>query len=114
VDKTAARVQERYYWVEYTKDVHDFVQSCPVCQKRKSAQPSSRANLQNIPIGGPFEMLAMDFPELLRAPRGNRYVLVIADYFTCWVEAFAVPDQKSETVARALVDGVVAGHGYRP
>ena len=102
---------ERYYWAGYAKDIQEYVQSCPVCQKRKPAQPAPRAALQSIPIGNPFEMLAMDFLELPRTPRGNRYVLVVADYFTRWVEAFALPDQRSETVARALVDGVVARHG---
>ena len=53
----------------------------------------------------------MDFLELLRTQRGNRYLLVVTDYFTRWVEAFALPDQKSETVARALVDGVITRHG---
>ena len=36
-------------------------------------------------------------------PRGNRYVLVVTDYFTKWTESYAIPDQSAETVAEMLV-----------
>jgi transposase InsO family protein len=112
VDKTISRALERYYWPGYSADIGNFIQTCDVCQRRKATVPSPRAALQSIPVGRPFEMLAMDFLELPKTPRGNRYVLVVADYFTRWVEAFAVPDQRSETIARTLIDGVFTRHGF--
>ena len=33
------------------------------------------------------------------------------DYFTKWVEAFAVPNQEATTIARLLVDNIVCRHG---
>ena len=36
--------------------------------------------------------------------RGNRFVIVIGDYFTKWMEAYPVPNHKAETVATTLVD----------
>ena len=41
------------------------------------------------------------FPEL---QVGNTYILVAADYFTRWVEAYPVPNQEATTVARRLPD----------
>ena len=38
-------------------------------------------------------------------------MVIFLDYFTKWVEAFAVPDQKAETVVRLLVEQVVCRHG---
>jgi hypothetical protein len=31
---------------------------------------------------------------------GNKYVLVTVDYFSKWVEAYAIPNQETETIAR--------------
>ncbi len=38
---------------------------------------------------------------------GNRYVLIVADYFTKWPEAFALPDQETGNVVEVLVKDVV-------
>ena len=35
---------------------------------------------------------------------GNRYILIAMDYFTKWPEAYALPNQEAETVAKVLVD----------
>ena len=42
---------------------------------------------------------------------GNQYAMVLQDYLTKWPEVFAVADQKAETIARLLVEHVVARHG---
>ena len=42
---------------------------------------------------------------------GNRYILVISDYFSRWVEAFGMPDQEASTVPDCLVQGFVSRFG---
>ena len=42
---------------------------------------------------------------------GNKYILIIADYFTKWVEAFPLPNQEARTVADKLVNEVVCRFG---
>ncbi len=37
-------------------------------------------------------------------PSGNHYILVVEDYFTKWMESYAVLDQEATTVAQKLVD----------
>ncbi|GBM94686.1 Retrovirus-related Pol polyprotein from transposon 412 [Araneus ventricosus] len=42
---------------------------------------------------------------------GNRYVLVLMDYFTKWPEAIPIPDQEASTVAEELVRSWISGCG---
>ena len=51
-----------------------------------------------------MERVAIDVMGPLPAStRGNRYVVVMADYFTKWAEAIATPDQEARTVADVFV-----------
>ena len=40
-----------------------------------------RLPLVNIPVGGPFDCIGMDFVELDVSQDGNRYALVLQDFF---------------------------------
>ena len=67
--------------------------------------------MKNVPIGRPMEMVAMDFVgPLPLTERGNRHLLVIADYYTKWIEAIPTRDQKANTTAQALLEQV-SRHG---
>ena len=43
------------------------------------------------------------FPE---SDSGNSYIMVVADYFSRWMEAFPIPNQEASTVAEKLVDEI--------
>ena len=42
---------------------------------------------------------------------GNRYILVVADYFTRWTEAYPIPNQEATTVARQFIVKFVCRYG---
>ena len=44
-------------------------------------------------------------------PRGNRYVLLVTDCFTKWMESYAIPNQEAATVAEKLVSEFVCRFG---
>lgn len=59
-----------------------------------------------------MERIAIDILGLLpKTPRGNRYVLVIPDYFTKWTESYALPDQTATTIAEKVVSEFVSRFG---
>ena len=56
-------------------------------------------------MGSPMQMLAVDILGPLPATSsGNKYVLVAGDYFTKWMEVYAIPNLDAVTVAKKLLD----------
>ena len=48
---------------------------------------------------------------LSTTPRGNRYVLVVTNYFTNWEEVMAVPDQSGASCAEKIFNEVISQYG---
>lgn len=63
-------------------------------------------------LSGPFSLLVVGaIGPLVTTPRGNKYILVFADYFTRWVEAFAVEALDTLPFVKVMVDEVLCRHG---
>ena len=103
INKTIAKLRMRFYWSGYRDDVIRWCQWCDQCQKRKPNM-QKKAPLQQKPVGMPLERVAIDIVGPLPETESKmKVILVIQDYFTKWTECYALPDQKSMTVADALV-----------
>lgn len=70
-----------------------------------------RPYLTPIPVGGAFDRVGVDIIKFPRSNSGNQYAIVFVDYLTKWPEVFASADQTSPTIARLLVEEVIARHG---
>ena len=84
------------------QDVDRHCRECITCQKSKLPMPV-RSPLTNIPIGRPWQMIAIDILEVPVSTKNNRYLLVIQDYFTKWVDARPLPDQTAIRITAELV-----------
>eukprot|EP00731_Ephydatia_muelleri_P038690 Em0863g2a len=103
VEKTLQRLKRTAYWIGMAKDTELYCRSCMVCQRSKLPMPTP-VPMTNIPIGHPWQMLAVDVLQVPVSSRGNRYLLVIQDYFTKWAEAIPMPNQTAECIAGILID----------
>ena len=92
-------------------DVKDWLGQCVACIKQKS--PVGRHHpLGNIPTGHRWDRIAMDILDVCDpTPEGFRYILVIADYFSKWTEAFPMNNKCADTVADILVENIILRFG---
>ena len=105
------KLARRYWWRGMYVDVYKHCRGCLTCASYRGGGRRTKPPLMPIKVGGPFERVGVDILEMPLTMDGNRYVVVFLDYLTKWVEAFAMPDQTSETIARLLVDNVICRHG---
>ena len=112
VRRTLLRLRRCCYWVGMRQDTQEWCRICEACAAKKGPQSKPQAPLQIVSVGAPMERVAVDiagpFPV---SASGNRYIIVVMDYFSKWPEAFPVPNQEAETVARVLVDGIFCRFG---
>ena len=104
-NNTFNHVRSRFYWSTYRRDTKLFVQACERCQRSKP-RTIKKAPLTQYGAGSPLECIAMDLMGPFDPPtdQGNKYILVIGDYFTKWVEAIPLPNKEAETIAKPVVE----------
>jgi hypothetical protein len=112
VTKTLARVRSRFYWPGHRQSVEDWCRHCQTCQARKGPQRKPRGKMQQYIVGEPMERVALDIMgPLPQSIKGNKYILVVADYFTRWTEAYAMPDQEAITVTKFFLEEFICRFG---
>jgi len=67
--------------VSMAKDVERYCRECTKCQQSKLSMPQ-RAPLTSLPIGRPWQMIAVNILEVPLSVNNNRYLLVVQDYYT--------------------------------
>ena len=105
IEKTPARLTEIFYCPGHHQDVQNWCGKCTVCASRKNPTQAVRAPLTSIKVGNHMQLVAVDIlGPLLESEAANSYILVAADYFTRWVEAYPILNQEATTVAQKLTD----------
>jgi len=110
--KTYNRMLDRYWWPGMYTDTCDWIAMCSFCNRRKPSPYSKVGQLHPLSCKEPFGMLGMDLMgPLPETSKGNRYAMVVTDYFTRWVEAFPLKDKTAITVASILYREIFARYG---
>ena len=112
VEKTGTRLKEKFFWPGMNTDVNLWCAACETCQRRKPPPRKKRSAMQIMVPDIPWARVAVDMlGPLPRTARRSRYVLVVADYFTKWTEAFPMENGEAVTVAEILVREIVCRYG---
>ncbi|BHF74595.1 hypothetical protein SprV_0501768100 [Sparganum proliferum] len=106
IHKTEWAVRRRYYWPNLRRYVWDFIRYCTLCNQLKPPPHLNRAPLQPILTGYPNELVGVDIiGPIAPSVRGNRYILVMVDFFTKMAEVEPLPNMSADTVAQAIFNG---------
>ena len=97
------------------REVFEQVHSSPTCGHfgvSKGPGKKHKGPMKQFNVGALLERVALDIlGPLPTSKRGNKYILIVGDYFTKWVEAYPLQDQRAKTVAMVFVGEFVSHFG---
>ena len=112
VKRTRQRIRKRWYWPCYMTDIARYVMSCTICTCRSGNLPNRISPLRKQLIGVPFQRIGMDILDVHHiSKRGNRYIIVISDYFSKWCIAVARKNHKAITCSEVIINQFVCQFG---
>ncbi|CAG2235833.1 unnamed protein product [Mytilus edulis] len=101
-----------FFWPHMNLNIQDYVTTCDICEERKQPARSKRHKMKSYVMGTRFRILASDIAgPLPTTDQGNRYILVIQDYFTKFTEVYPLCDINAETVANVFLKGWIKRYG---
>lgn len=106
--KTYNRVAEKYYWPKLRYDVANYVRKCAVCAAHKLDQKKPAGLMTAQPrVYKPWEMISTDLMgPLPRSTRGNKYILVVTDYFSKFSLVFPLRSATAGIIVRKIEEEV--------
>lgn len=103
INKTLHRLRQYVTWTRMRKDVYNYVIGCDACQKAKSSNLKAPGLLYSNERRDPWTDISIDFIGPFPASsKQNKYVLVVTDHYTRWVEAFPMRKATTEKVIEYL------------
>lgn len=114
IERTTEVIKERYYWKNMDQDIEEYVKTCELCNKKRATLEEKAPVPMQITeqVTRPFQKVAMDIVgPLPKTHEGNQYILTFQDHFSKYPEAFAIENQKADTIARIFVEEIVCRHG---
>nr|XP_016502078.1 PREDICTED: uncharacterized protein LOC107820332 [Nicotiana tabacum] len=110
--RTSAKVLESgLYWTTLFKDAHAWVKSCDECQRTCNKSCRHEMPMTTIQEVEVFDMWGIYFMGQFVSPYGNKYILVVVDYVSKWVEAVALSTNDAKGVTSFLKKNIFTHFG---
>jgi hypothetical protein len=111
VHKNLSLLEPTYFWSGMFAQVRKEVSSCTVCDRVKANFEVKDPTLKLLPIMGMFYRWGVDLCKMpSKSVSGNRYVVVMIEHFSKWIELVPIPEKTSHHTAAAL-RGVLCKYG---
>ncbi|KAL2095577.1 hypothetical protein ACEWY4_007725 [Coilia grayii] len=85
--RTSLHIAQRFWWPNLEREVREYVQACPVCNRNKTSNRPPAGLLQPLPVPSrPWSYISLDFVTGLPASEGKTVILTVVDSRLVWVE----------------------------
>nr|GEW88146.1 reverse transcriptase domain-containing protein [Tanacetum cinerariifolium] len=102
-DYTAKKVFDLgFYWPTIYRDAQDLVKNYDVCQRQGKISQRNEMPQNSIQVCEIFDVWGIDFMGPFPSSKGNKYILVVVDYLSKWVEAKALPINDARVICKFL------------
>ena len=113
VKRTTERIRDHFHWVGLEADVRSWLKSCDVCGARRGKPTRAHHPYERQAVSEPLQRVAMDLlGPLDETERGNKYILVVVDYLSKWVEGYPLKDMTATTCADVVTREFVCRYGF--
>ena len=92
------------------KDIRKYIANCTLCHREKAKVQSYPLQITEI-LKWPFDKIANDLvTECETSTSDNKYILIIIDHLTGWLEAFPIPDKSADTIVSTFINNYLPVH----
>lgn len=111
--KKQLAIRQRYYWPALTADVAEYVRAHLSCIKCKAHTHQKKTDQRARSAQYPWETIPVDIMGPYSASSAdNRFILVIVDVYSRWVEGFPRPQVTAKNVTKTLEQEILSRYGY--
>jgi hypothetical protein len=112
IRKTTQKVIQRFHWYKLHQDMKYWCNTYDQCARRKTLPRKAKASMKQSSIGMPLERIGIDIQgPYPKSKRENKFILVVGDDFTKWVDAIPLKNKTAEYVAKKLVNKFISIFG---
>jgi hypothetical protein len=90
-------------WPHMRGHVRKFIRNCPICQKLSEESTLSAVNPYTTSTRDPMECLNIDYIGPFKFEQGDKYILVVIDCFSRFVNLFATDTNSALETAKCLM-----------
>lgn len=110
-DRLYRVLKTRFFWPNMRRNIFKFCENCLTCAKTKARAQTRAGLLRPIKSFYPFQIVGVDIVICRMSSTSHRYILVVVDYFTNWVEAAPMKSMTAEELIRVFFQTVISRHG---
>ncbi|OBZ80629.1 Transposon Ty3-G Gag-Pol polyprotein [Choanephora cucurbitarum] len=101
----------RFWWPSIHFDIQQWLSVCPSCQVNSRKDKAHYDEMHPLKVPRAFDRWHLDFLDLPKTTKGNRWLLVAVDYTTNWPVAKAIPVASKEAIADFIYEELLLNFG---